>query len=298
MLNDLLTLREKLCEACDENDLNTCRKLLNHLDPNFEIEGYQTPLICAILADNTDIVELLIDHGASLEPPEGYVSMLQYTKHHTEFLDVGVRTRKLLFRKGLDPDYMVNGTTAFMDAINHGYFELAEEYLNANARIDVVDKTGWTPVNRILSIISNNSRDMFEDDVFNERSYLENFNLKYASKITSDDLLSFAQLDWGMFIAESDAYRENRREPGIRLLKRLIEKGADVSTANEYGWTPLLYASGSEYLFEICVLLIEAGADVNCVDKLGQYTPIKRAFDTDHPELELLLLRRGADLRD
>jgi len=297
MMNDLLTLREKLCEACDENDLNTCRELLKHLDPNFEIEGYQTPLICAILSDNTEIVELLIEHGASLDPLEEGESLLQYTKQHSEFLDVGVRTRALLFQKGLNPDYIVNGTTAFMDAINQGYFELAEEYLNANARIDVVDKNGWTPINRILSIISDNSRAMFEDDLQNEPSYLERFNLEHATEITTDDLLSFAQLDWGMFIAESDAYRENRREPGVRLLKRLIEKGADVNMANDYGWTPLLYASGTEYLFEICALLIEAGADVNCVDKLGQYTPMKRAFDTDHPELELLLLRRGADLK-
>mmetsp|Transcript_19929 Transcript_19929/g.60344 ORF Transcript_19929/g.60344 Transcript_19929/m.60344 type:complete len:123 (-) Transcript_19929:666-1034(-) len=62
------------------------------------------------------------------------------------------------------------------------------------------------------------------------------------------------------------------------LVKILIERGADVNQKTTWGWqTPLHYAArvGAE---EICLDLIQAGANWNVTDKHGR-TPYRLACD-------------------
>ena len=77
-----------------------------------------------------------------------------------------------------------------------------------------------------------------------------------------------------------------------KLVRVLIQKGANVNVKTSDGNTPLHYAAGgigSEYIESIKILLSN-GADVNARDNAGQ-TPLKRATD---PTIRRLLISYGA----
>jgi serine/threonine protein kinase/ankyrin repeat protein len=78
------------------------------------------------------------------------------------------------------------------------------------------------------------------------------------------------------------------------LPELLLEKGADPSLPNLYGWTPLMEAinQGQE---DMATFLINKGADVNSKNTFG-YTALMLAADRGGTYLVRLLLARGADV--
>jgi ankyrin repeat protein len=98
------------------------------------------------------------------------------------------------------------------------------------------------------------------------------------------------------------------REGDLESAKKLLDAGADVNQATEYGWTPLLTAVNNRN-YRLAQLLIERGADVNRPNK-GGWTPLYLAVDNrnieggdypvpkpdiDHLELIASLLGKGAN---
>jgi ankyrin repeat protein len=98
------------------------------------------------------------------------------------------------------------------------------------------------------------------------------------------------------------------REGDIESARALLDAGANVNQASEYGWTPLLTAVNNRN-YQLAKLLIERGADVNLANK-GGWTPLYLATDNrnieggdypvpkpdmDHLELIQLLLEKGAN---
>jgi ankyrin repeat protein len=98
------------------------------------------------------------------------------------------------------------------------------------------------------------------------------------------------------------------REGDIESARRLLDAGADVNQATEYGWTPLLTAVNNRN-YALAKLLIERGANPNLANK-GGWTPLYLATDNrnieggdypvpkadlDHLEMIELLLQKGAD---
>ena len=65
------------------------------------------------------------------------------------------------------------------------------------------------------------------------------------------------------------------------VVKMLIEKGADVNSKTDEGWTSLHYATGGNYR-EIAELLIAKGADLNAKNSNGQITPLHWAAWRGH----------------
>ncbi len=95
----------------------------------------------------------------------------------------------------------------------------------------------------------------------------------------------------GAFRPELDDRPANGFDPA-RIVRRLLELGADPRAVGYFGATPLHEAMD----IEIVRLLLDAGADPNARDELGR-TPIFHSYDAD---VVRLLLSRGArgDLRD
>jgi ankyrin repeat protein len=90
--------------------------------------------------------------------------------------------------------------------------------------------------------------------------------------------------------------------------KLLLDKGADVNQATEYGWSPLLTATNNRH-YKLAEYLIERGANVNQANK-GNWVPLYLATDNrnieggdfpvpkpdkDHLEFIKFLLDHGAD---
>ena len=98
------------------------------------------------------------------------------------------------------------------------------------------------------------------------------------------------------------------REGNLETAKVLLEAGADVNQATEYGWTPLLVATNNRN-YKLGAYLLEKGANPNIANK-GGWTPLYLATDNrnieggdypvpkpdmDHLEYITLLLNKGAD---
>ncbi len=89
----------------------------------------------------------------------------------------------------------------------------------------------------------------------------------------------------------------------VRLLRRLLEAGADVAARNRRGATPLHYAATGNPdsprwdpagQAQAIAMLVAAGADPNAADKNGT-TPLHRAIRTRCAAATEALLRAGAD---
>ena len=98
------------------------------------------------------------------------------------------------------------------------------------------------------------------------------------------------------------------REGDIESARKLLDAGADINQATEYGWTPLLTAVNNRN-YRLAMLLLERGADVNRANK-GGWTPLYLAVDNrnieggdypvpkpdlDHLDLIKALLAKGAN---
>jgi len=79
----------------------------------------------------------------------------------------------------------------------------------------------------------------------------------------------------------------------FRIIKFLIEKGADVNLPCDNGKTPLIYAAGVGH-GETIDLLIEHGADINYNGAEG--TALMEAVKMDKPKTIKILLDKGADI--
>jgi uncharacterized protein len=84
-------------------------------------------------------------------------------------------------------------------------------------------------------------------------------------------------------------------EPDVRMVRFLIDKGADVNTMSRGNWTALHVASRDQRK-QIVEVLLEAGADVDAQDEHGN-TPLSRGICHNSPNLEIVraLLASGAD---
>ncbi|HEV8394419.1 MAG TPA: ankyrin repeat domain-containing protein [Vicinamibacterales bacterium] len=98
------------------------------------------------------------------------------------------------------------------------------------------------------------------------------------------------------------------REGDLESARQLLDAGADINQATEYGWTPLLTAVNNRN-YRLAMLLLERGADANRANK-GGWTPLYLAVDNrnieggdypvpkpdaDHLDLIKALLAKGAN---
>jgi ankyrin repeat protein len=98
------------------------------------------------------------------------------------------------------------------------------------------------------------------------------------------------------------------RQGALDSVKVLVEAGADVNQATQYGWTPLLTATQNKY-YKVGSYLLDHGANPNIANK-GGWTPLYIATDNrnieggdypvrkpdlDHLDFIKLLLEKGAD---
>ena len=94
--------------------------------------------------------------------------------------------------------------------------------------------------------------------------------------------------------ADLDAgLREAAIKGDLAAVKSLLEKGAKVDAASEFGATALIFAADRGHV-EIVKTLIEHGADINRKDGTYQSAPIHWAAYNDKADVVALLLSKGA----
>jgi ankyrin repeat protein len=78
-----------------------------------------------------------------------------------------------------------------------------------------------------------------------------------------------------------------------RITKMLIQSGADVNCLNDEGFSPLHKAAAMGRRVN-ARLLLNANANIEATDEEG-ITPLRRAFENGHDDVVRLLLNRGAN---
>jgi hypothetical protein len=84
----------------------------------------------------------------------------------------------------------------------------------------------------------------------------------------------------------------------LEVVQKLIDYDADIDARDEFGWTPLSWASRGHHFKDGSVLrlLLERGADVNAQANDNGFTPLHRASVNGALEVVRLLLEHGADV--
>ena len=79
----------------------------------------------------------------------------------------------------------------------------------------------------------------------------------------------------------------------MEVLKKMIELGADVNPHDLLGYTPLhhsLTCSGNEYTMKMAEVLLKNGANVNALNRFGDY-PLMECIQIQNIEFIKLLIR-------
>ncbi|MYG52356.1 MAG: hypothetical protein F4204_08375 [Rhodospirillaceae bacterium] len=81
-----------------------------------------------------------------------------------------------------------------------------------------------------------------------------------------------------------------------RFVKFLLDSGADTSSRDSRGYTPLHYAAVNSNNPQVIQLLLRRGANVNALNKLGS-SPLHFAALNSNPKITELILKNGANLQ-
>jgi ankyrin repeat protein len=99
----------------------------------------------------------------------------------------------------------------------------------------------------------------------------------------------------GMASSSDRPLVEAAMQGNVEVVKQLLARGADVNEAQGDGMTALHW-SAERGDVEIASLLLEAGANVRALTRIGSYTPLHLASKSGNGPIIEALLRAGADV--
>ncbi|KAK5945529.1 hypothetical protein PMZ80_002734 [Knufia obscura] len=286
-----------------------------NVDPNVKKDGVYTPLCSAIRDDRTDIVTLLIAHGADPNVPASEYPAFKCVSHnrlhflpeliaagadlHTPkgILDVAVEHKNkdalnFLLAQGVSPnDRNSDGHTPLTTAIRENNEEMVDILLKHGAS-PAVRGEDW-PINmavkkpsllrKILPALPKgyHAKGIIEMAVV--ANQLESIKLLVAAGFSVEDKTG------GVFSPLTSALREERTEI-VRYL--LDDAGADINAPGEH--LPIVKAlrrcRGPRDTERITMLLVR-GADINLVYR--GWNGVMQAIERGEPEILRLLIEKG-----
>ena len=207
-----------------------------------------TPLYYAVAAQQPELVEFLLDHGADANIPrplEGRTPLI---------LAVGLRNESivtLLLTHGAKPDLAdENGNSALHYATQIRAPQLVRLLLDHGASPNLANKEGATPCHTTLIP----SGGTFSDEISPRPRGFGGRNRADEGSIPANDVAALKAI-WEAFAG----------------------KGADFNARNHTGLTPLHYAIATQEIpAEAALWLIEHGADPHVKDQSGS-TPLDQA---------------------
>ena len=294
---------------------------------NTRREGNFTPLHVACHFGKLEIVRLLLDHGAdaNAETEGGLKVLHQVSFGPYECQEDGLRVAELLLEHGAEVDTRSKDhSTPLHLASQHGKLEMVRLLLDHGADPEA-NAEGYMGEKPLHQVSSGKYRSQ-EDGVRVAQLLLErgaDVNARRNDHQTPLHVASYfgfveivrllldrcadpeanAESDMGEKPLHKVSYGKYRsQEDGVRVAQLLLERGADVNTRRNDGWTPLNVASYFG-IVEIVRLLLDNGADpeTNAEGDMGE-KPLhkvssgKYRSQEDGVRVAQLLLERGADV--
>ncbi|GFU39754.1 ankyrin repeat and KH domain-containing protein 1 [Nephila pilipes] len=322
-----------LTEACTHGDINTVKKLLEKgenvneitedgesllslaassgyfelaqlllaMKANVEDRGLKdmTPLMEAANAGNTDIVKLLIQHGADVNAQTSLEKKIKGAKVKNN-QDMNMKSQQEIH--GTIPGIVCpEGNTPLMFACAAGHEDIVRILLDAGARVEDHNENGHTPLMEAAS-----AGHVEVAKLLVERGA----SINTHSNEFKESALTLAcykgHLEMVRFLLEAGADREHKTDEmhtalmeasmdgHVEVARLLLDSGAQVNMPADSFESPLTLAACGGHV-ELAMLLLDRGANIEEVNDEG-YTPLMEAAREGHEEMVALLLSQGADI--
>ncbi len=171
-------------------------------------------------------------------------------------------------------------TAALMTASKKGHLEVVKLLVEAGADVDAFDmnsyktrETGWTPL-------------MYA--AHNYRLDVIDYFLEIGVDVDQPDFVGATPLMTVSYFKVKDVNKT------FELIDYLISHGADVNATSNNGSTALMAAANNGRL-KVVKKLVEEGADVNARSSAYGDTALYRAVEKDYWEIVKFLIEEGAD---
>ncbi|MBK8397606.1 MAG: ankyrin repeat domain-containing protein [Leptospiraceae bacterium] len=249
--------QERLEAAIQAGDLEDTKKAIaDKADLEAELQKNITPLELAIKKNKLDIVKLLIEKGANVNPTKAESG---YTPLHVAAINNRLEIAKYIIEKGSNINAQTKfGTTPLHHAAEKGSYEVAQLLIEKGADLNLSDKKGQSP---LLWAIDK------------EKPKLAKLLITKGADIKGRTDIGWTPLYSACFGNDAD------------LVKTLIDKGADVNAKSITLETPLHV---SVHSFEITKLLLAKGANKKAENDKGEL-PIDKARKEGNPTVLRLL---------
>lgn len=306
-LSDEPSVSTPLQLACLRGRDDIVRKLLEQdADTNTVVEGEATPLICAVMSRQLAIISRLGKRQADLDARDGRGwTALRYAMNisdpvvsaHIGFFlialgaSVGEDGEKLLLEAVLKRRHLCALVLCAFGAdpkLQHERDELNKPgetiKLAEISRYD--DESQRKPISSILRKWSNRQQRM--------RTYRQ--DLAALARHERDLVLAH-----GLDLSAILCWTAEKTRVDICVMKFVLELAAERASTliefyyGEQGWKPLHFAAHEDNL-RAAKVLIERGADVNCLTSDQQLTPLLQAAEKGSKKMVELLLTHDADI--
>jgi ankyrin repeat protein len=294
-------------------------------DPS-RVDGYEsiTPLMVAARKGSAELVEVLLDHGATVEGrSSGGMGVMEWAVRGGS-----PEVIALLAQRGAKVDAMNDdGRTPLMAAAHLGKVPAAEALIAAGAGVNTANQDGWTPLGvaafcqakdgdypgvvqallkagarmdartvqgdtPVMQVANSNRADLLE--IFREAGAKVYYGTK--GKVFAEAGSKIPPLDARRMML--DAIQGQK----YAVIQELAELGMDMNAPIFRGYTPLMYAVLRENAPQTVKVLLASGADANAamVEVNGDITPLLAAAMRENADVVRALLAAGAkvDVRD
>jgi uncharacterized protein len=306
----LLSGETPLMEAAERGNLETLRVLLSRgADSNArEANGGQTALMWAVSERHAAVAEELVRRGADVHArsTKGFTALM--------FAAQGgdADSARVLVGGGAKANDVMpkTGLTALIIAAATGRTEVAALLLDKGANPEAVDADGFTPLHyaaknkEAVEMVSSLLRHGAKPDVrliqkkptvaasgivmegataLGLAAEINNLDaVKALVEAGADQSIPTARDTTPLMLAAgagTDIARPRspeERAMALETVSFLVERGADVNAAGEFGWTAL-HAAAYQGLNDVIEFLAGHGANLDAKDRFGQ-TPLSIAF--------------------
>jgi len=255
-------------------------------------ENFEDPVIYAINADSTEILEYFLDCGADVN-----------TCIYFAILNKKINSVKLLVKRGakINRIYKNKTFTPLLQAINMGDASILKCIIESGADLSLEDGRFNTPFMKACDTVNRDIIKCFIDGGSDINKIYAWGDTALTNTIATNKNLKLIEylIDLGADIDKQNIYGETPlicaiHEKDISIVKYLLERGADPNMKNEAGETPLIYAIQVKNPdITIINYLIEHGADVNGKGQNGK-TPFYYAVKIGNIDVVKYLIDHGA----
>jgi ankyrin repeat protein len=278
----------------------------------------QTALMWAAADGNAEVVELLIKSEADIHHrlKSGFTPLLFAAREGRievarALLKAGANANEVIETERSGKRAPLEGTSALILAVENGHFELAMELVNAGA--DPNDqRSGYGPLHVVTWVRKPNRGDDEAGQPPPEGSG-KLTSLDFVRQIVGKGADVNARLKKGaggrgkLSLKLATPFLMASKTADLTLMKLLVEIGADPTTPNADGSTPLMAAAGLGCLapdeeagteaecLDAVKYLLGLSADVNAVDRNGE-TAMHSAAYKSLPKIVHFLAENGAKI--